>query len=144
MRTSRVSAVDQVKRRQAFGRQLREALGRAGLRQVDLAKLVGTTQSSVSGWANGRYEPPPPTVFAIELCLGLTPGTLSGTLGYLPVQPDEHQAGIEDVIAWSVDIDAGAKEAIIALYRVSTIRTSRTTHSGNPAAVGTGVVVPGP
>lgn len=123
-------AADQVERRRGFGRQMGEALGRAGLRQVDLAKLVGTTQSSVSGWVNGRYEPPPATVFAIELCLGLPSGTLSGALGYLPVQAGEDQAGIEDVIAWSVDIDPEAKQAIIALYRVLSIaRTSRNGHS---------------
>ena len=116
MRTSQAPADGQAGRRQSFGRQLGEALGRAGLRQADLAKLVGTSQSSVSGWVNGRYEPLAATVFATEQALGLAAGTLSGALGYLPVQAREDEAGIEDVIAWSVDIDAEAKEALIALY----------------------------
>lgn len=80
-------------------------------------------------------------MFAIELCLGLTPGTLSAILGYLPVQAGEDEAGIEDVIARSVDIDAAAKEALIALCRVLSIaRESRNGHSGNSADVGTGIV----
>lgn len=118
MTTSRAPAGGQIERRQSFGRQLGVALDRAGLRQADLAKLVGTTQSSISGWVNGRHEPPPATVFATEQFLGLIAGTLSGTLGYLPVRAGEQDAGIEDVIAWSVDIDVEAKEALIGLYRV--------------------------
>jgi transcriptional regulator with XRE-family HTH domain len=117
VRTSRKPS-GQVGRRQSFGRQLGGALGRAGLRQTDLAKLVGTTKSSVSGWVNGRHEPPPAMVFATEEFLGLTAGTLSGAFGYLPVQADEGEAQIEVSIAWSIDIDAEAKEALIGLYRV--------------------------
>lgn len=123
-------AGDQVERRQRFGRQLGEALGRASLRQIDLAKLVGTSQPSVSGWVNGRNEPSAATVFAIERCLGLA-AALCRALGYLPVQAGEDEAGIEDVITWSVDIDAEAKEALLALYRVVSIaRTSGNGRSG--------------
>ena len=43
-------------------------------------------------------------MFATEEFLGLTAGTLSGALSYLPVQAGKDEAGIEDVIAWRVDI----------------------------------------
>ena len=67
--------------RLAFGRMLSEALKGRSMKQEDLARSLGTTQSSVSGWINGKYEPAAATVFTIERSLGLEPGSLSRPLG---------------------------------------------------------------
>jgi len=53
-----------------------------------IARLTGRKRmdtTNVTRWVNGEYAPDPVVVFAIEEGLGLAPGTLSRTLGYLPV-----------------------------------------------------------
>ena len=63
-----------------FGRLLASALKGRGMKQEDLAGMLGTTQSSVSGWINGKYEPAAETVFAIERTMAMDPGFLSRPL----------------------------------------------------------------
>lgn len=104
--------------RVAFGRILADALKSRGMKQEDLARSLGTTQSSVSGWINGKYEPSAGTVFTIERSLNLDPGLLSRPLGYLPVEPVARPISVEGAIAQSTSIDDDAKAALSALYRV--------------------------
>jgi transcriptional regulator with XRE-family HTH domain len=111
----------------AFGRMLADALKERGMKQEDLARSLGTTQSSVSGWINGKYEPAAATVFTIERSLGLDPGLLSRPLGYLPVEPAARAISVEAAIAQCGTLDEEAKAAISALYRVLAKR------SGAPA-----------
>jgi len=86
------------------------------MKQEELAGLLGTTQSSVSGWVNGKYEPSAATVFAMERVLELEPGTLSRPLGYLPVDPASHSVTVEGAIADS-QLDEDDKAALAAVYR---------------------------
>lgn len=102
----------------AFGRLLAEALKVRGMKQEELARLLGTTQSSVSGWINGKYEPAAATVFTIERSLALEPGSCSRPLGYLPVEAAGRPVGIEAAITQSRDLDDDAKRALCDLYRV--------------------------
>lgn len=104
--------------RLAFGRLLAEALQGRRMKQEDLARLLGTTQSSVSGWINGKYEPAAATVFTIERSLGVDPGSLSRPLGYLPVEPAARTVSVEAAITQSPHLEADAKAALAALYRV--------------------------
>ena len=97
---------------------LAEALKGRGMKQEDLARSLGTTQSSVSGWINGKYEPGAATVFTIERSLGLDPGSLSRPLGYLPVEPAARPISVEAAITQCTTLDDDAKAAIAALYRV--------------------------
>jgi transcriptional regulator with XRE-family HTH domain len=68
---------------------IRAALRRAR-EQLDLSQreigdaLSGVTGSAVGQWEAGQTEPRPAVVFALEVELGLDPGTLSRILGYLP------------------------------------------------------------
>jgi transcriptional regulator with XRE-family HTH domain len=104
-------------RRQRFGRLLAEALSARASKQEDLATMLGTTQSSVSAWVTGRYEPSAETVFAIERGLSLGPGHLSRVLGYLPVEAVGTAPGVEDAIAQSTLIDDAQKQIVLAVYR---------------------------
>jgi transcriptional regulator with XRE-family HTH domain len=104
--------------RLAFGRMLAEALKGRSMKQEDLARSLGTTQSSVSGWINGKYEPAAATVFTMERSLGLEPGSLSRPLGYLPVEPAARPVSVEAAITQSPHLDEDAKAALAALYRV--------------------------
>ena len=104
--------------RLAFGRMLSEALKSRSMKQEDLARSLGTTQSSVSGWVNGKYEPAAATVFTMEHSLGLEPGSLSRPLGYLPVEPAARPVSVEAAITQSPLLDEDAKAALAALYRV--------------------------
>jgi transcriptional regulator with XRE-family HTH domain len=112
-----------------FGRLLAQALKGRGMTQEDLARSLGTTQSSVSGWINGKYEPAAATVFTVERSLGLDAGTLSRPLGYLPVEPASKAISVEGAIAQSASLDDEQKAALCALYRLLAKR------GGSPSAV---------
>ena len=103
--------------RRTFGRMLGDALKGRGMKQEDLARSLGTTQSSVSGWINGKYEPAAGTVFTIERSLGMEPGALSRPLGYLPVEPSARPVSVEAAIAQSQNLDDDDKAALAAVYR---------------------------
>ncbi|HET7721754.1 MAG TPA: helix-turn-helix transcriptional regulator [Acidimicrobiales bacterium] len=103
---------------------LAEALRGRRMKQEDLARSLGTTQSSVSGWINGKYEPAAATVFTIESSLGLEPGSLSRPLGYLPVEPAARSLSVEAAIVQSPHLDDDAKDALAALYRVLAKRST--------------------
>ncbi|MDQ4090669.1 MAG: helix-turn-helix transcriptional regulator [Actinomycetota bacterium] len=97
---------------------LAEALKAREMKQEDLARLLGTTQSSISGWINGKYEPAAATVFTVERSLGMDPGTLSRPLGYLPVEPASRSVSVERAIAQSTLLDGEQKAALCGMYRV--------------------------
>ena len=103
---------------------LAEALKGRHLKQEDLARSLGTTQSSVSGWINGKYEPAAGTVFTIERSLALEPGSLSRPLGYLPVEPSARLMSVEAAITQSTYLDDDAKAALATLYRVLARRST--------------------
>lgn len=75
---------------ESFGRALTAALEAKGLTSGALLSL--TTASSpesrrrvVTKWMRGEVEPSRPKVLALEVTLGLDPGTLSRHLGWVPV-----------------------------------------------------------
>jgi transcriptional regulator with XRE-family HTH domain len=119
-------------RRAGFGRLLSDALKARGMKQEDLAGMLGITQSSVSGWINGRYEPAAATVFAIEHGLGMDPGSLSRPLGYLPVEPVSRTVSVEGAIAQSALLDDEEKAVLAAMYRVLVKQGSRTAGGDRP------------
>lgn len=104
-------------RRARFGRLLAEALKTRGMKQEHLAGALGTTQSSVSGWINGKYEPGAETVFRIERSLALDPGHLSRPLGYLPVEAVSAPASVEGAILESPLLQEDEKAALLAVYQ---------------------------
>ena len=119
-------------RRLRFGRLLADALKVRGMKQEDLAGMLGTTQSSVSGWINGKYEPAAETVFTVERCLGVEPGALSRPLGYLPVEPVARTISIEGAIAQSPLLDDEEKAALVSMYRVLVARGTRSANGARP------------
>jgi transcriptional regulator with XRE-family HTH domain len=109
--------------RSTFGRMLADALKGRRMKQEDLARSLGTTQSSVSGWINGKYEPAAATVFTIERALELDPGSLSRPLGYLPVEPAAQPMSVESAIAQCGTLDDEAKVALASVYRLLVARS---------------------
>jgi transcriptional regulator with XRE-family HTH domain len=122
----------------AFGRMLAAALKERGMKQEELAQSLGTTQSSVSGWINGKYEPAAATVFTIERSLGLDPGLLSRPLGYLPVEPAARAVSVEAAIAQCTTLDDDAKAAMAALYRMLAERRTAALAPERPSRQGPG------
>jgi len=111
-------------RRRRFGGLLADAMKARGLRQEDLAGMLGANQSSVSGWINGKYEPSAATVFSLERCLGVGAGMLSRPLGYLPVDPTARPISVEGAIAQSPLLDDEEKAALASMYRVLVARST--------------------
>ena len=116
-----------------FGRLLADALKVRGMKQEHLAGMLGTTQSSVSGWINGKYEPAATTVFRIERALALEPGHLSRPLGYLPVEAASSSVSVEGAIFQSAALDDEEKGALVALYHVLVDRRARGAGQQGPA-----------
>jgi transcriptional regulator with XRE-family HTH domain len=112
--------------RRRFGRLLADALKIRRLKQEDLAARLGTTQSSVSGWINGKYEPAAETIFAIERALDLEPGYLSRPLGYLPLEAATRPMSVEVAITESAVLGDEEKAALIGMYQVLVNRGDRT------------------
>ena len=119
-------------RRLNFGRLLSSALKARDMKQEELAGMLGTTQSSVSGWIHGKYEPVAATVFCVERCLGLDPGSLSRPLGYLPVDPMSSTVDVETAITQSAQLDDDEKAALAAMYRVLVRRSLRRGRGSGP------------
>jgi transcriptional regulator with XRE-family HTH domain len=117
---------------------LANVLKARAMKQEDLARLMGTTQSSISGWINGKYEPPAGTVFKMERLLEVDPGLLSRPLGYLPIEGPQATLGVPSAIAQASVLDEEEKAVLISLYELLSGRHQRSTtpiRSGK-AAVG--------
>lgn len=104
-------------RRRAFGSGLSDALAAHSLTQADLAELMSTTQSTVSGWINARSEPAAETVFAVEEAMGLSPGYLSRLLGYLPLTAVGARPDVEATIANTDEVDDLSKRMMLTVWR---------------------------
>jgi transcriptional regulator with XRE-family HTH domain len=103
-------------RRIAFGGGLADALAGRNLTQADLAELLSTTQSTISAWINGRSEPEPVTVFAVEEAIGVSPGFLSRLLGYLPLSVVGAAPSVEEAISRSDSIDDTGRRLVLTVW----------------------------
>lgn len=103
-------------RRIAFGGGLADALAGRNLTQADLAELLSTTQSTISAWINGRSEPEPVTVFAVEEAIGVSPGFLSRLLGYLPLSVVGAAPSVEEAISRSDAIDDTGRRLVLTVW----------------------------
>lgn len=106
-----------MKKAEVFGRALGQVMSSRGITQVQLAEMIGMTQSAVSGWTRGKAEPAASTVFALERLLGVSPGFLSRYLGYLPIEAVSAVPTIEDAIQHSSALDDDFKRMLLAVYR---------------------------
>lgn len=117
-----------------FGQALDKALTVRGLKQVDVAAALDTTQSTVSAWKRGQCLPDMDTVFGIERLLELRPGHLSRHLGYLPLEAETARPTVEDAIAQSTEVDeAGAKATLIVWRTMVEMRRNMLQLAGKPA-----------
>lgn len=61
-----------------FVTQLRKAMFLRGMKQVELSKATGLTDSQISSWYNGRYRPNAEAMTKIAAALGVTTDYLLG------------------------------------------------------------------
>lgn len=61
-----------------FVMKLRNAMYSRGMKQVDLARATGLTDSQISSWYNGRYRPNAEALAKIAKALGVSPAYLLG------------------------------------------------------------------
>lgn len=115
-----------------FGDALSDAMKVRGYSQRDLGQELGVSQPAVSGWVVGDAEPAATTVFAAEKVLGLTPGTLSRHLGYLPTDAVKSTPTFEAVVSSDPLLEEHDKRGLLALYREVTRRSS--SRGGRPRA----------
>lgn len=58
--------------------RIREARKKAGLKQTDLCVRLGISQSALSGWENGKYEPDNAGWLTLSQCLNVSIDYLMG------------------------------------------------------------------
>lgn len=74
--------------------RIREARKQAGIKQTDLCARLGISQSALSGWENGKYEPGSSGWLGLSEALGVSVGYLMGVTEEqketpIPVSEDE-------------------------------------------------------
>ena len=85
--------------------------------QPQVAAVLGTAQSTISNWSNGRATPGPHVVFSVEQVLELPGGNLSRHLGYLPTRGHTHPTLVEDAIAADRSLRQEQRSQLIDHYR---------------------------
>lgn len=96
--------VDRTPLREDFVRTFTWLLEQHGVTHRELADRLGWKQHTrIYNWLNMKVEPAPYQVFAIERAIGVPPGTLSRTLGYLP---PEARAGGGATVNFDEALDA--------------------------------------
>lgn len=105
--------------RKAFGAALAKRRKELALSQTALGRaLGGVGQSAISQWERGDIQPRPEYVYAVEKALGLAPGTLSRTLGYLPPTrpPKSGPGGVREAIRRDPLLTSKEKRSLVSLY----------------------------
>lgn len=99
-----------------FGTALAATLRARGMTQHGLGRSLGIGQSTISAWVADRATPGHAIVFRVERELGVSPGSLSRHLGYLPV--DVAQPGtVLDCIDADPALTPGQQAALRAVYQ---------------------------
>lgn len=102
--------------REDFVRTLTWVLEHHGITHRELADRLGwKNHTRIYGWLNGKTEPTPWQVFAVERAIPVPPGTLSRTLGYLPPEARTAagaQVSLEEALDAQPFLSAQAKRII--------------------------------
>ena len=59
-------------------KRLKEAIEKAGIKQVELCEKTGISKGALSSYLSGRYEPKQNNIYALAKALGVNPAWLMG------------------------------------------------------------------
>ncbi len=91
---------------------LGDACDAAGLKQEQIADVVGVHQTTVSKWLLGKTQPPLEHLWVIEEMCGLPRGRLLRVADF--VEPD---TSVEAAISQDPDLDEDSRDSMVKLYR---------------------------
>lgn len=90
-----------------FVAQLKNAMFLRGMKQVDLARTTGLTESQISSWSNGRYRPNAEAMAKIAKALGVSVDYLLGKEDPPAADPPKtHEVPVLGKVAAGVPISA--------------------------------------
>lgn len=104
--------------RKAFGAALAKRRRDLALNQTALGQaLGGIGQSAISQWESGATQPQRQHAYAAEEVLGLTPGTLSRLLDYVPPSKTARATGdVPEAIRRDPLLTEKEKRSFLSLY----------------------------
>ena len=107
-------------------RKLKDVLLRIGLKQAELARLIGVSQRTVSQWATGDADLPGPVAAYLRVLQKLAPEALAEELGRLEGRKLMLDEGLYGLDYWTAGAAATASDAGagLAVLRNGKIRGS--------------------
>jgi len=105
--------------RQAFAKELRQALEHSRMSGRALARSLKLSQGGVAHWLRGTTAPRPATVGQVERLLELEPGTLARLLGYTVVaeNPEGRVVNVTEAIKAEQRLGPREKALLLTIYR---------------------------
>lgn len=102
-----------------FGRALALEIERAGRAPSEIAAQMGKSASWLSNWIKGLSTPRTPAeAFAVEDEIGVSPGSLTQLLGYVPVGAEKMTCTVAVAIAGDPDLTDTEKDVLMNTYQV--------------------------
>jgi transcriptional regulator with XRE-family HTH domain len=102
--------------RQRFAAALRQHMKVWGLSQEALAERLGTAQSAVSTWVNGKSIPNHERLFALERVFEVAPGTLASLVNRVPTDV-EHRCEVVTAVEENEILSRAHKDVLLTLYQ---------------------------
>lgn len=92
-------------------RQLKDVLERIGLKQAELARLIGVSQRTVSQWATGDAALPGPAAAYLRVLQKLPPAALAEEFGRLEGRKLMLDEGLYGLDYWAAGLASSGNEA---------------------------------
>lgn len=100
-----------IQARSDFGKRLKQAIAKAGLKQYQLAEMVGVEPANVSRWATGKHFPD--SSHFLKLCeilkvdenYFLNPMNMAGLAKLAPTTESKIESTIDKAISKALEVD---------------------------------------
>lgn len=97
--------------KESFNNRLKSIITSRNITQANLSRMTGITQSSISDWLRGIYEPKQDKVDIVARALGVSPSYLMGW------EDDNKDAAREGTLNFTSENISGEEKELLETYR---------------------------